>query len=335
MIHKIEQWKQSDITVYLFGDYHLASTQNNVAQKRDLITYAQQLDAALIVEDGFVVDSRQILSLDPSIDQLFFFAQLPVLMSDKNHKKLTTIVGLSSWALHASIPCINVEFRFDGLRPLSTYFPIIAQTKEKIRLYNDGAELNNYYIAQLELIETIEKKASTMFKVLESLSQGAYAHKSIYDAIKENESLFGDDESITNCFNELLTELPWDITKFSRADRIISIFIRYCALLLDCKLTHAVNFYVTQISKKNIFICAGSLHTDALHEPFRLMGFTKTAEIGENRTIKEGHIAIEPKGLNIAKSLNSVHCGPRKWFYQRNWSGIKVSALLGLKNLID
>ena len=139
-------------SAYLFSDFHYSTGENEatiVPQQGQVVELAQQMKAAVIVEDGMPANSNEIIDSAHDIK--------PKSYSEKQLVRkglVTPLHGLSSVCEHNGIACINVEQRFTEHRPLNTYFKFLENKKKQIRTWHtDGAAFEKFYTTRLAALE--------------------------------------------------------------------------------------------------------------------------------------------------------------------------------------
>ncbi len=319
MFYSVEKFTKGAQALYLFSDYHLPTAKTNgkvnFTQRKELIAMARKMGAATIVEDEIGIAKQ--LSLFNSADFIRPTEKLSLaeLVSANKLGGHTALLMLSHWLEQAQLPYTNIEFRYAPWRPLNITFTLMDTLKAKIRAYNDGHELNSYYQKKLAELEQIEGSCKPLFDEFRksglTIQQYVQSLSPVYSA------------EFDPTLQKLLDEASWDLAKFTERDKALTLFTRYCVLLLDIEILHAI----AQSEDENIFVCIGGLHALNIKEGLALAGFTSKATMGQELGFDTlANRYAEPAALPITASVKKLN--PQYAPYSISLKRIWVSMLL-------
>lgn len=285
-IFEAEKWvnNQTNQSISLLGDYHYsqeAENQINNAQQDTIIDMAKTLNAAIIVEDGLLSSSQEFRH-DPLSYDYNKYRKTTKQLSNKD----TLLLGFTARCHEEGIKVKNVEFRFPThLASTQIMMKKAEQMKEKIRSYNDGPILNEYYRNKLEdLHNKVEIPCADLFNILKKSDTTLERLPSLH---------------YKKAYNQVW-EYLWESNASLEKDvyeKIYEIVIGYESRLLDLELLHAIAEHKDQ----PIIICAGAGHITRIKEGLEKMGFACT----HNMNAREEY--DEPQALNMEKTLDAFY----------------------------
>lgn len=317
MFYQVEKFTKGQQSLYIFSDYHLltsAGEKINYVQRKDLIATAAKMGAFSIVEDEIGIADQLSLFNSPDYIRPTRTLSLFELMRSNTAGKITPLLMLSHWLEQTRLSHQNIEFRYQNFRPLNITFQLLDTLKEKIKGYNDGHALTHHYQTELDFLEAIEQSCKELFDALRSsgLTIQQYAYQSLtpvyrpeYDSVAQ----------------QLLSDEPWDLTKFTERDKIFTIFLRYCARRLDIEILHAI----AQSTNKNLFVCIGGLHTWNIREALYKAGFVSEATYGSKLGFDRlANKYIDPMPLHIKTAIKKLkpNYAPARLSLKRVWVSI-------------
>lgn len=284
-IFEAEKWvnPSTQQALVLLGDYHISDNKDNQVngiQKQNIISMAQELNATILVEDGYY--NGEELRQNPFGYDGNKYRQLQL----DNPNEITLLAGFTGSCQEQGVKVNNIEFRF----PLSsvsaqTVIEKSEQIKARIATYNDPL-LNDYYkqkLAELdvnvltpckELFASLKASTKKVEEIANSIEyKNAYDQTLIY--------LFGSADFTTN------TE-----------EKIKRIIIGYEARLFDLIALHEI-----AQTDGHIMLCAGSNHLKRIQPGLALLGFEKINE--EGQTHFDG--TQEPDALDMDRTLDAFY----------------------------
>ncbi len=305
-IFEAEKWvNQSNQTVSLFGDYHVAENEENQVndvQQAALIDIAKNLNATIIVEDGYSNGAE--LKQDPLNYDYNKYRKFEV----DNPHEITLLAGFTGRCKEEGVKVNNIEFRFP---PLATSAHMIMakieQIKQKITTYNDNA-LNDYYKRKLEELRTeVEIPCASLLNELKN----SYANleESCHKIHYKKE------------YDQALYHL-WGHAAFADMyDKVNHIIIGYEARLVDLEILHAI-----AQQNSHAIICAGAGHLNRIKPALKEIGFASVKSMGEQ------HIgnAPEPRALNITQTVDAFYSADEMATAQQQANALKYFTPIAL-----
>lgn len=284
-IFEAEKWvNQTNQTVSLLGDYHIADNKENQVndiQQNAIIDIAKNLDATIVVEDGYS-DYDELEKNPLDYDYNKYRNNLKI----KNPAKVTLLAGFTGRCKEESVKVKNIEFRFPPLT-ISARIIIakIEHIKAKISGYNDGTLLNDYYKRKLDTLRTeVEIPCAALLDELKnSYGNLEEACQAIHYKKEYDQALYH----------------FWGHAGFADIyDKINYIIMGYESRLIDLEILHAI-----AESNGHVIICAGAGHLERIKPALKELGFASVNTIGEQ------HIgdAPEPRALNMATALDAFY----------------------------
>lgn len=317
MFYQVEKFTKGQQSLYIFSDYHIitaAGEKINYAQRKEYIATAAKMGALTIVEDEISLADQISLLNSPDFIRPTRTLSLLELMNSNDAGKTTPLLMLSHWLEQARLPHQNIEFRYQTFRPLNVTFQLIDTLKEKIRSYNDGYALTEHYRQEIERLELIEQSCKELFDAfrLSGLTIQQYAYQSLTPLYRSEYDA---------ALQQLLSDEPWDLAKFTERNNIFIIFTRYCARWLDIEILHAI----AQCDNKNIFVCIGGLHTWNIREALYAAGLVNEASQGTKLGFDRlANKYVDPMPLHIKTAIKklSPNYTPARFSLKRIWVSI-------------
>lgn len=300
MFYQVEKLTKGQQSLYIFSDYHkitAAGHKINYTQRKELIAAAAKLGAFTIVEDEIGIADQVSLFNSPAHIRPTRALSLRELLSNNKIGSHTPLLMLTHWLQQADLPHQNIEFRYQNFRPLNITFQLLDTLKEKIKGYNDDPTLTDHYHTELAFLDTIEQSCKELFDVFRSssLTIQQYAYQSLTPLYRPE---------YDSAAQQLCSDEPWDLAKWTERDKIGLIFTRYCARWLDLEILHAI----TQSTNKNIFVCIGGLHTWNIREALYATGFVPEATQGTKLGFdKVANTYIDPMPLHINSAIKKLN----------------------------
>lgn len=277
-------------TIILCSDYHYSDKEENKAaigtQQNDIITMAKQLNATVIVEDGYVRNHEEIIHDKTAT------CMPEVIPQDELDWSITKtpLHGLASVCHNQTINCVNVESRFSFFRNTNTFLRYLENKKKIIAQRNDSASFCTYYKKQLNALQTcFEEPCKQLFDYFK------IQDKTI-DQILDNAKELPKCENIDAVLASISSE-PWDYETMPYEEKIITLYTRYGCIFLDLDILHAV---AVNSDKEYIIICAGDYHIERCMNALEDLGYSKEVYYGAEIAIVDGTDYEEPNAIDIS-----------------------------------
>lgn len=260
---KIESMNNGNQTIILVSDYHYSNDSHNqdaiAIQQKDILTLAQELNALVIVEDGYMNNWEQIIHdttalVSPSIIP---YGQLDASIIQ------TPLHGLHSLCIYNKITSINVETRFSAERTIDNFFQYLAHKKQIILGYNDPEQYKQLY---QDFFSKLEKNIEQPCKKIFDYIRVKYPYISQIKLCKK----LHEQESVL--YNALMTQASESDMYFhmSLQEKIGTLYTRYGCVYLDMDIMHAI---AQHPDKQCIIICAGDYHIEHCMNLLKTVGY--------------------------------------------------------------
>jgi len=156
-VHEIVHMRNNEgQNIYFFDECYTYENGNNIVntqQRKDFIELAQQLNAAVIVQDYHIYNTSALSHNFARYDNNHYSCTAINLLTCNRQK--TFLDMLSAWCHHAQLPVTNIDFRFcEHANTLEEIKDFCDRIKKEIEHYQDGPFLNKMFKQTLKKFAT-------------------------------------------------------------------------------------------------------------------------------------------------------------------------------------
>lgn len=285
---KMQTMQKETQTILLVSDYHYSDDPFNQqlipVQQEAVLDLARKEHALVIVEDGFMANDQEM------INDCSGTLQPLVVPHDELHSTSvqTPLHGIHSRCYYQSIDCLNVEFRFSGMRTTQDFLRLLEHKKQLISHYDDPLPFKQIYAQILERsLSQFKKQCPKTYAFLRKSNQRI--HEILF-----KKSLLDNRVSLMNMAGALTIDHPdYDYQQLKTADIVDNIYL-YCGChILDIEILHAI---AQHQNKQMIIVLAGDFHIHHCKQQLEALGYACTNVIGEDISL-DGTDFAEPTAL--------------------------------------
>lgn len=292
-LFKAQKWSSKNQDLLLVSDFHRSTTAANqcqIQQRQEIVDFAAQTGAGVIVEDGMIYGDAIVRSLSVYIEQGIFPASIL-----KTKAIEIPLHGMHSLCSAQGVDSINAEYRFSQCRALNVYYEFFQNKKNQLLSHSsDGAEHQAYYARTISALENdIEKPLAPIFSLFKNKT------------CTLGEFLKNSQLPIINGIDQLMKKIApqWNLASASYKDKIEILLTNYTIAFLDMEIIHALSVFK---DKKLVIVCAGNHHIDNITSVLPQLGFTQQQSIGQELRMSNGVKYIEPQAIQAWTTLASM-----------------------------
>lgn len=292
-------------TIVVCSDYHQSSLhaqpQDIVAQQDELISFASENNAVVIVEDAYCGNMKVLIAdtsarIEPTACAVATDVIRTRLKSPLNY--------LFTRCVNQGIQCFNVETRFSEFRTAANY---VQCMRNRLKRCTEAATSSRAQalcageVAHLKNI--IEVQAAALLSYLET------QYTSLTAALQTSSEF--NVEHLEHILMSL-TDQPWNFSLFSYQQQLSFLLLLIDARLLE--LTTALQIALHQDQPIILFI-AGASHGDTCKKIVARQGYATTASFGEHLRMNATRTAYEePHLLNLETVFQHIKTSsPALW----------------------